>query len=184
MKFQIPDEALDQLRSLLEAEGGIQWEVGDFLVAYWEEMLKYLRPGEVSDAHAQLIRDFAKGTGADKSTLRDRKQMSMFFTKADRAGFPMFTYHQFGALRRAGEDWGQYAWIAADEGWSVARIRKEIDKDMNPQPEYTRRLEKMGLLAEKILADEDVPLEVREGVELVTTILLDIKDVTHEQVQA
>jgi hypothetical protein len=179
IQFQIPDEALDQLRRLLEQEGGIQWEVGDFLVAYWDEMLSHLKPKEIGDAHAKFIRDFAKGTGSDKSTLRDRKNMSMFFSHADREKYEVFTYHQFRALRSAGKDWEEYAVKALDEGWSVAETRHNIKKDKEQRPDYLVRLEKMEVQANKIVAHEDTPVEVKEGVKLILCVIADTKEITY-----
>jgi hypothetical protein len=183
MRVQIPDEALLQLRALLETEGGIQWEIGDFIVSYWEEVLKYVKPDEVREAHANVIRQFAHGTGADRSTLRDREKMSMFFTEADRARFPMFTYHQFRALRKAGKDeWEWWAEVAARNNWSVAKIREAIDDFTTEGTEVLlKRLKKLGSLTRKILDDTRVDEEVRESLCLIPTILLDTEELIHEQ---
>ena len=114
MKFQIPDEALLQLRDLLEQDATMQWEIGRFIAVYWEEVLKYVDTRDTREAHAEVIRQFATGTGADRTTLRDREKMWLFFTDEDRARFPTFTYHQFRALRKAGpNDWERWAELAA-----------------------------------------------------------------------
>lgn len=177
MRVQIPDEALDQLERMLATEGSIQWEIGDFLVEFWEEMLRYLRPKEIKDAHAELIRQFARGTRADKTTLRDRKNMSMFFPKRVRDGFPMFSYHQFRALRSAGEDnWLHYAEIAANEGWSVAKIRLKIDEDKTPEKGYMRLLTRMEKDAFRILSDKNTPEAVKTAVDLIICVILDTKE--------
>lgn len=181
--FQIPDEALLQLRDLLDKEGGAQWETGDFIVAYWEEVLKYVEPNEVREAHAKVIRKFASGTGADPTTLRDRERMSLFFTKADRARFPMFTYHQFRALRSAGEDeWEWWAEVAARENWSVAKIREAID-DFNTEGTEVllKRLDKLDKQTRKIMDDDRIDEEVRTSLCLIPTILQDTKELIHEQ---
>ena len=181
MNFQIPDEALNQLDALLEREGGVQWEVGDFLMDYWEEMLKYLKPNEIKDAHAKLIRDFARGSRADKTTLRDRKKMSLFFPKSVRDRFSMFSYHQFRALRSAGaEDWEKYAEIAADEGWSVAKIRRKIDEDKQPEQGYMRILTRMEKDAFRLLEDKHTPDKIRAGVDLILCVILDTKELANE----
>ena len=182
IQFQIPDEALNQLRSILERDGQTQWEIGDFIVAYWEETLKYIEPQEIGNAHAELIRQFAAGTGADRTTLRDREKMSLFFAKADRLRFPVFTYHQWRALRKAGpNDWERYAEIAVNSGYSVAQIRNLIDSDKNPTEVLLNRINKLGKATRKILDDESVPKEVRTALSLIPTILEDTKELLYEQ---
>ena len=183
IRFQIPDEALLQLRDLIEKEGGIQFEVGDFIVDFWEEMLKFVKADEVREAHASLIRQFAKGTGAAKSTLRDREKMSLFFTKADRARFPSFTYHQWRALRRAGEDeWEWWANVAVQRDWSVRDIREAVEDFSTEGTEVLlKRIKKLGSLVRKILDDDRVDPAVRESLSLIPTILEDTKElITHE----
>lgn len=177
VNFQIPDEALDQLSSLLDQSGKTQWEIGDFIVAYWEEMLKYVHPSEVREQHAELIRQFAAGTRADRTTLRDREKMSMFFTVEDRLRWgEVFSYHQFRALRSAGEDWEEYAVRAADENWSVARIRKEIKGEHTLAEVIRKRLDKIEDNARKIMDDEEVPDNVRTSLMLIPTIVEDTKE--------
>ena len=174
MRVQIPDEALTQLETLLTEEGGIQWDIGDFLVDFWEEMKRYLKKDEQREAHAELIRQFAKGTRADRTTLRDRKRMSVFFPKRARAVFPMFSYHQFRALRSAGEEhWWSWAEFAADEGWSVAQIRREISTDRNPKEVLRERIEKIETATRKVMDDEEVPQEVRTSLCLIPKIIQD-----------
>ena len=184
MNFQIPDEALDQLRALLEQDGEMQWAIGDFIAGYWTEMLNYVKPEEIRSEHAELIRQFAKGTGADRTTLRDREKMSLFFAKTDRLLFPMFSYHQFRALRKAGEDkWLDWAVLANDNNWSVAQIRKEMAKQESPSEVLLKQLIKLGKLTGRILEDESVPQEVRTSLSLIPTILEDTKELVYEQAQ-
>ena len=181
IQFQVPDEALDQLRSILERDGQTQWEIGDFIVAYWTETLKYVEPQEIGNAHAELIRQFAAGTGADRTTLRDREKMSLFYSKADRAKFPVFTYHQFRALRKAGpNDWERWAELASNQNWGVAKIRLEIAKKESPMEVLLKRIDKLGKATRKILDDQDVPKEVRASLSLIPTILEDTKELIHE----
>ena len=176
MKFQIPDEALTQLRTLLEEDGTMQWEIGKFIAVYWQEVLRYVDSRDTREAHAEVIRQFASGTGADRTTLRDREKMWLFFTDDDRERFPVFTYHQFRALRKAGEDWERWAILASDGNWSVARIRKEMAKEEDPNKVLLKRLDKLGKATRKILDDQDVPKEVRTSLSLIPTILEDTKE--------
>ena len=181
IRFQIPDEALMQLRDLLEQDGEMQWVIGDFIAGYWTEMLKYVKPEEVREEHAEMIRQFAAGTGADRTTLRDREKMSLFFAKADRLLYPEFTYHQWRALRKAGpNDWERWAEIAALNNWSVAKIRSMMDGDKNPMEVLLKRINKLGISVRKILDDESVPKEVRTSLRLIPTILEDTKELIHE----
>lgn len=176
IQFQIPDEALDQLRAILERDGDTQWEIGQFIVDYWQEVLKYAKPGEIGDLHAELIRQFAKGTGADRTTLRDREKMRLFFSDKDRAKFPTFSYHQWRALRKAGEDWERWAILAYNGGWSVAQIRREMALEKDPKEVLLKRINKLGISIRKILDDQDVPKEVRTSLSLIPTILDDTKE--------
>lgn len=176
IKIQIPDEALDQLRELLEQDGQMQWVIGQFVVDFWQEMLKYIKPEEIREAHAEVIRQFAKGTGADKSTLRDREKMYLFYEDFDRSRYPTFTYHQWRALRKAGKDkLEETAELAHDNNWSVAQIRKHLDK--KPKSEVVlKRLDRIDSEARKIMDDEEVPENVRESLSLIPTIILDTKE--------
>lgn len=180
--FQIPDEAYNQLQRLLDDEGENKWAIGDFIKAYWEEMLKYVNADEVRDAHAKLIRDFADNTGADRTTLRDREKMSLFFSVADRERYSVFSYHQFRALRSAGEEmWEQWAEWALENSFngrpaSLRRIRDAMDADRDPRLFYQKKLARMEADAYKVLADEHAPQEVKDGVQLIITILLDTRE--------
>jgi hypothetical protein len=179
IQIQIPDEALDQLRTLLEKDGQMQWIIGDFIVDFWTEVQKYVDTSDTREAHAEVIRQFASGTGADRTTLRDREKMSMFFTKADRARFPLFTYHQFRALRKAGEGWEEYAEIAANNGYSVAQIRNLIDTEEAPMEVLKKRIAKLCRATWKIMDDETVPMEVRTSLSLIPTILEDTEELIY-----
>lgn len=176
--FQIPDEALTQLSSLLERDGSTQWEIGKFINDYWIELLKYIPKDDIREQHAELIRQFAKGTRADRTTLRDREKMWVFFTDADRLEYgDVFSYHQFRALRGAGqEEWRLYAITAADEGWSVAQIRKAINKDKDPRQELLKDLTKIGKSASKLIEDEGLRPDIRESLCLIPSIIQDTKE--------
>jgi hypothetical protein len=176
MKFQIPDEALDQLRSMLEQEGKYQWQIGQFLNDYWEEILKYIHPDEIADSHANMIKQFAKGTQADRTTLRDRKNMWTFFSDADRLEYEEYTYHWFRALKSAGSEWRYYASMAVQENWSIAQIRREINKDKDPLAVLYKRVDKIGKAARKLMDDEEVSKDIRESLSLIPTIISDTKD--------
>jgi hypothetical protein len=182
MNFQIPDEAYDQLQSLLDAEGGLQWKVGDFLSEYWEELRKYTHESEEAETHAKLIRDFADGTGASRSTLRDRKKMAEFFTTEDRNKWQMFSYHQFRSLRSAGDDWEIWAEWALRNTYkgrpaSEKKIREAIDADKDPTVIYIRKLNRMEADARGILIDERAPHGVKVNVEEILQILNDTKEI-------
>ena len=163
MRIQIPDEAIEHLRHLLDRDGAKQWEIGRFISTYWQATLKHLKPGEVGEAHANMIRDFAVGTGADKTTLRDRENMWSFFSDRDREKYDMLTYHQFRALKYAGvDDWERWAEWALVNGYqgrpaSVARIRKAIAQEKDPLPLWMKRLEKLEVLIEQLTTDEEAP---------------------------
>jgi hypothetical protein len=184
MNFQIPDEAYAQLEALLEREGGIQWEVGDFIADFWQEMQRYLKPEEEDEAHAKLIRDFADNTGASRSTLRDREKMSMFFTAEDRNRYDVFSYHQFRSLRSAGENWEIWAEWAIRNSFrgrpaSEKKIREAIDADRDPTVVYKKKLQRMETDCKGILIDERAPDEVKVNVEEILKILNDTKEYTN-----
>jgi hypothetical protein len=178
--FQIPDEAYNYLRDLLDQDGNTQWEIGRFICDFWEEMLRYVKPDEVRDAHAKLIRQFAKGTGADPTTLRDREKMWLFFADFDRSRFPMLSYHQWRALRKGGkEDLEYWAKRAHDENMSVSKIREAIAEKESPTEVLLKRIDKIGKATRKIMDDQEVPEEVRESLILIPTILEDTKELLH-----
>lgn len=180
MKFQIPDEALNQLRSMLEKDGSMQWEIGGFISDYWQELLKYVAPKEVKNEHALMIRDFARFTGADPSTLRDREKVYAFFTDVDRERYDTLTYHQFRALKSAGADhWEGWAVKALDGQWSVRKIRKEIKGEETPEEALLKRLTKIDESTRKILDDLEVRNDIRTALALIPSIIQDTKDLLH-----
>ena len=88
----------------------------------------------------------------------------------------MFSYHQFRALRSAGEeDWREYAEIAADEGWSVAKIRKEIRGELDPYLMLLEELDSIETKVKKIMDAEETPRSVRTGLSLIPPIIQDTR---------
>ena len=180
MRYQIPDEALAQLRTMLEADGKMQWLIGEFINAYWQEMLKYIPPDEVKKEHAQMIKDFAYGTGADPSTLRDREKMWTFFSNEDRQKYEVLTYHQFRAVKYAGpDDWEKWALLAVDQGWSVKKIRKEIKGEETLEEELLKRLIKIDESTRKIIDNIEVRNDIRTALALIPSIIQDTKELLH-----
>ncbi|MHC4370906.1 MAG: hypothetical protein ACYSW8_25125 [Planctomycetota bacterium] len=181
MRIQIPDEALAQLRSLLEHDTQVQWAVGDFICDFWEETLKYIRPEEVREKHAELITQFADGTGASRTTLRDREKMSLQFTVRERERFPMYTFHQFRALRSAGEDWEEWAEWGLVNGFNGAPastrvLRAAIKGEQDPYDVLHKQLDDIEKKARKLMDAEDSPDSVKRGLTLIPTIITDVKE--------
>jgi hypothetical protein len=180
IEFRIPDEAIEQLRDLLEEDKKLQWEVGDFIVAYWAEIQKYIPEKEHRKMHAKLIRDFANGTGASRTTLRDREKMSMFFTVLERERYEVFTFHQFRALRSAGEDWQEWAEWALINGFNGApashrAIREAIKGERDPYLALIEDLDSIAKKVRKIMDAEETPKSVRTGLSCIPTIIEDVK---------
>jgi hypothetical protein len=145
-------------------------------------MLKYVHPSEVKEQHAEMIRQFAKGTQADRTTLRDRKNMWTFFSDADRLEFEEYSYHWFRALKSAGkEEWRGYAERAVEENLTIAQIRRAIKKDKDPTQVLYKRVDGIGKAAQKVIEDEEVPEKIRESLSLIPSIIQDTKELIYEQ---
>jgi hypothetical protein len=138
-KLILPDAVYTQLQHLLDMETIPQWAVGDFIVDVWAEIERYVPEKERKQAHAEMIRDMATNTGADKSTLRSREKMSEFYTKEDReAWMPPLSYHHLRALMSAGDEWREVAIWAQTGSFAggvatVADIRAKIKGDKTPE---------------------------------------------------
>lgn len=170
VRFQIPDEALDYLRTLSENDSQCQWEIGDLLVDVWDELKVSLPENELRNAHAQMIRQFAKASGLAPATLRDRENVCRFFEPADRS---LLSYHQHRAIKSAGTDWERWMDWALDNMASVDDIRKAIDAEENPAPAWQRKLERIKADAERAFADPETPDEKKAGFGLIISVAED-----------
>jgi hypothetical protein len=181
--MKLPDEVYEQLRHMLGQGEKFQWKIGDFIEEIWIEVLNHLPPYVVNTqtgerivdydrlsrlAHADLIRDLAENTGADKSTLNDRQNMANFFPKPIREKYDMLTYSQLRACKSAGpDDWEKWAQWALVNGYNgrpagVHTIRRAINKAEDPTPDWVNRLKKLEELVEKLITDDDTPAYVKE----------------------
>jgi hypothetical protein len=127
-----------------------------------------------------MIKDLAKGTGADKSSLRRREKMSRFFHDADRKYWqPPFTYHQMRALMTAGEDkWRDVALWAMDGGWNngvatIDEIRAKITGEVDARELCLRRLMVLERKIQVVTDDLTTPDDVRVALSLIPSILQD-----------
>lgn len=183
--MRLPDMVFAQLRHLLDMEENLQWEVGDFIRDVWVEIEIRVPDGKERKAHAEMINQMAYGTGADKSTLRSREKMSMFYTKEDRAKWDMYTYHQLRAIRKAGENWETVAEWGMTGGYNggvatIDELRAKIDGEIDANELCMKRLIVLERKIRVILDDLSTPASVREGLVLVPTILEDTKELLHE----
>lgn len=181
--MQLPDAVFTQLRHLLDMEEGIQWKVGDFIRDVWAEMSRYTDQDDQRKEHASMISQMANGTGADKSTLRSRKKMSVFFTDADRSFWqPPYTYHQMRALMSAGEDkWRDVALWGMDGGWNngvatIDEIREKITGEIDARELCLKRLIVLERKIMTIRGDLSTPPDVVVALCLIPSILQDTKE--------
>ena len=134
--MRLPDAVFTQLRHLLDMEEGLQWDVGDFIRDVWSEIARYSE--DQKKDHADMVKQMANGTGADKSTLRSREKMSTFYSKQARDTWqPPYSYHQMRALMSAGTEWVGVATWGLDGGWNngvanIEEIRAKITSDRDP----------------------------------------------------
>lgn len=179
--MQLPDAVFTQLRHMLDMEEGVQWGVGDFILDVWTELSRFVSDEDRRKEHANMINQMASKTGADKSTLRSRENMSKFYSPQDRVEYDMFTYHQFRALRKAGDNWREIAEWAKDGGWNngmatIDEIRAKIDGEQDSLDLTRKRLDALERKIRVILDDNATPPNVREALVLIPTILQDAKE--------
>ncbi len=168
---RLPDGVIEGLRVLLEQGEQYQWATGDYLVEVVDEFRGYYERAGARHARAQLLRQLAKETGADISTLKDRENMARFYPSLIRERYHPLTYHQLRACKSAGEHWQEYAeWALANLPASVASIRHKIKADHNGQPEWFGRWERLRALAELIMADESAPSKIRGALRMVVNL--------------
>ena len=180
--MNLPEAVFVQLRHLLDMEEGIQWSVGDFILDVWTETRKYDQDDE-KKAHASMIREMAEGTGADKSTLRSRENMSKFYDKHDREVWqPPYTYHQLRAIRKAGEtSWRSVAGWGLTGGWNngvatIDEIRAKIDGQIDAKALCMKRLVVLEHKIRVLRDDLGTPPDVVVALSLVPSIIQDAKE--------
>jgi len=87
----LPEQVIEVLRQLLDDGDKHQFNVGDFITDVIAEFPQVQR--------AELIRQLADRTGADRSTIRDRHNMAEFYPKDVRQEFDMLSYSQLRACK-------------------------------------------------------------------------------------
>ena len=152
----LPDELIENFRQLLEAGEAYQWAVGDFITDVLDEFPHMDR--------AELIRSLADRTGADRSTLRDRQNMSKFYPPEVRQEYSHLTYHQLRACKSAGDRWREYAdWAGDNMPAPVAVIRARIKHNGHDVPAWVHRWEVILGIARRLVDDKDCPELVRKA---------------------
>ena len=110
-----------------------------------------------------IIKQLADRTGSDRSTLRDRHNMSKFFPVPTRREYDMLTWSQLRACKSAGPEWRQYAeWAAGHMPAPVAVIRARIKNNGHDQPAWVHRWESMQGIAKQLMDDKDAPHQIRK----------------------
>ena len=170
----LPDDLIETVRQLNHDGEGVQWAMGDLLVAAVEELgpayATHPGIGSIRRARTYILRALADRTGVDESTLRDRQSVCAFFTPDVRRGYDCFTYHQWRAFKHAGDKWRQYAERAAQNLPAPVRvIRGWIDDDKNEVvvPGWSRMLDKFIDIAYSLERDEAAPGWVRQAAHFV-----------------
>lgn len=157
---QLPDEAIEHLRQLLDDAEGYQWATGDFISDMIAEFPEVTR--------SDLIKQMADRTGADRSTLRDRHNMAKFYPYKVRHEFDMLSYSQLRACKAAGDQWRRYArWAMTHLPAPVAMIRARIKNNGDDEPYWISRWARMQNIARMIAADESAPDKIKKVCRLV-----------------
>jgi hypothetical protein len=156
----LPDAVIETLRQLINDGDNHQFRVGDFICDVLDEF--------PAIARADLIKQMADRTGANRSTLRDRHNMARFFPSKVRQEFDMLTFSQLRACKSAGEEWRTYAeWAAENMPAPVAVIRARIKNNGDDQPAWVHRWESMQGIAKMLENDSEAPEKVRKIARLV-----------------
>jgi len=170
----LPDDLIETVRQLNHDGEGVQWAMGDLLVAAVEELgpVYATHPGigSIRRARTYILRALADRTGTDESTLRDRQSVCSFFPPKMRLEYDGFTYHQWRAFKYAGGQWRKYAEQAAQNLPAPVRvIRAWIDEDENGvrQPAWERMLDKFIDIAYSLERDEAAPAWCRQAAHFV-----------------
>jgi len=152
---QIPEQLVEALRQLLTDGEAYQWAIGDLITDALVEFPTVHR--------AELIKQLADRTGSDRSTLRDRQNMALFFPVKVRKQYDMLTWSQLRACKSAGEQWQEYAdWAAGHMPAPVAVIRARIKNNGHDQPAWVHRWESMQGIAKQLVNDSEAPKQVRK----------------------
>jgi len=154
VNIQLPEQVIETLRQLIDDGDKHQFTVGDFICDVMDEFPEVTR--------ADLIRQMADRTGADRSTLRDRHNVARFYPPKVRKEFDMLTWSQLRACKAAGDEWREYAeWAMDNMPAPVAVIRARIKNNGDDQPYWIARWDRMQSLATLLVDDLDCPEVVR-----------------------
>lgn len=112
------DDATALLDMLLALDGSLAWMLGDMLV-------------EMERQYGVTYQQVAEATGRDVATLYDYKAVAERVEFPYRNGILSWTHHKAVAYLPPDD---QVHWLAraAAEGWSVARLRREISTAATP----------------------------------------------------
>ena len=163
---QLPEQVIEALRQLLNDGERYQWAVGDLITDVLAEFPDVKR--------AELIRQLADRTGADRSTLRDRHNVARFYPIEVRKQYDMLTWSQLRACKSAGTEWRQYAdWAAGHMPAPVAVLRARIKHNGHDMPAWVHRWESMQGIARQLVNDTDAPKRARRIAGIVDRQVLD-----------
>ena len=173
---QLPDEATDKLRELNEKADNSQWEIGDFLLDFIDEVLPAYADacfdGKPKKAHQWILNSLANDVGVDSATLRDRESVARFFPQKIRPRLDPLTYHQARAVKAAGDRWEEYLeWVKEEMNNhpngrppSVAKIREKIKKDQTGVMVWYSRFKKAIPILTNIAYDKDCPEKLQKEI--------------------
>lgn len=159
---KLPDEAIEQLRQLLDRAESNNWLIGDHVNSVVSECQAWFEKAGFRHARAEIIRQLANATGRDPSTLRDRSAMANFYSPAVRQEFDALSWSQFRAVKSAGDKWREYAdWALDNLPAPVAAIRAKIKYNGDGVPVWVSRWERLLQLAELLARDPSAPEDVQ-----------------------
>ena len=170
----LPDDLIETVRQLNHDGEGVQWAMGDLLVAAVEELgpayATHAGIGSIRRARTYILRALADRTGTDESTLRDRQSVAEFYPPKMRLEYDCFTWSQWRAFKAAGGRWRMYAEQAAQNLPAPVRvIRAWIRDDKNEViiPAWERALDRFIDIAYSLERDEAAPGWVRQAAHFV-----------------
>lgn len=159
---KLPDEAIEQLRQLLDRAESSNWLIGDHVNSVVSECQAWFEKAGFRHARAEIIRQLANATGRDPSTLRDRSAMANFYSPTVRQEFDALSWSQMRACKSAGDNWREYAeWTADNLPAPVLVIRNRIKNNGDNIPAWVNRWERLLQLAELLSRDPGAPEEVQ-----------------------
>ena len=158
---QLPDDAVEHLRQILDDSESHQWRCGDLLADLIDEFLPTFEAAYGRRGRAMIIRQLANRLGRDESTLRDRLSICLFYPPRVRSEYDELTWSQLRACKSAGPDWKIYAdWAMENLPAPTSMIRARIKGNGDQRDNWEELWDRLLELVDKLLKME-IPEWVR-----------------------